>query len=105
MSLLGSIGKAVGGLVKTSVNLTAGLIKAPMQLASGVLNGIFGNDQQQCGPGPQGPSIFGCGPRPMGPPPFGFHHHHHMHGPHGHHHHGPHMPPPQGGGIHFHFDS
>ena len=103
MSLLSSIGKAVGGLVKTSVGLTAGLIKAPMQLASGVLNGIFGNNQQQCGH-PHGPSIFGCGPRPMGPPPLDFYHE--PMGFHGHHHHGPHMPPPPPqGGIHFHFDS
>ena len=108
MGLFSSIGNAIGGVVKSAVNLTTSVVKAPFQIANGVLNSVFGEDQnsqQYAGPGPQGPSIFGGGPRPMGPPPFGFHHHHHMHGPHGHHHHGPHMPPPGQGGIHFHFDS
>jgi len=98
MSLFGSLGKLVGGVVKGAV----GLATAPLKIAANVANNIFGGGEQQCGPGPQGPSIFGCGPRP-----FPHHHHHHLHGPHGHHHHGPHMPPPpqNGGGIHFHFDS
>jgi len=108
MGLFSSIGNAIGGVVKSAVNLTTSVVKAPFQIANGVLNSVFGDDQssQQVGYGQQGPSIFGGGPRPMGPPPFGMHGHHHMHGPHGHHHHGPHMPPPPGqGGIHFHFDS
>jgi len=95
MGLFSSIGKIVGGVVKGAV----GLATAPLKMAAGVANSIFGGDQQQgpCGPGPQGPSIFG--------PPFGPHPH--MHGPHPHHHHhrpGMFPPPPPGqGGIHFHF--
>ena len=86
MGLFSSIGKIVGGVVKGAV----GLATAPLKMAAGVANSIFGGDQPQ-GPGPQGPSIFG-------PPP-------HMHGPHPHHHRpGMFPPPPPGqGGVHIHF--
>ena len=88
MGLFSSIGKIVGGVVKGAV----GLATAPLKMAAGVANSIFGGDQQQgpCGPGPQGPSIFG-------PPP-------HMHGPHPHNHRPGMFPPPPGqGGVHIHF--
>jgi len=100
MGLFSSLGKAVGGLVKTSVKLTTSMIKAPFQFAGGVVDSIFGDNQssqQQIGYGPSSPSIFGGGQMMPPPPPF-MHGPHHMHGHHGHHGH-------HGGGIHLHFDS
>ena len=87
MGLFSSIGKLVGGVVKGAV----GLATAPLKVAAGVANSIFGGDQPQGpqGPGPQGPSIFGPHPHP----------HPHPHGPHPH---GPHPHGPHPHGHHFH---
>ena len=94
MGLFSFVGKAF----KAVTSIATAPLKMAAGIAGGVMNSIFGGDQQQGpqGPGPQGPSIFGCGPRPWGPPSP------HMHGPH----HRPGMfppPPPGQGGIHFHF--
>ena len=85
MGLLSGIFKAVGNIVSAPLKLAAGV-------TAGVANGISsifggGEQQQQAGPMPQGPSIFGGGPRPWGPPPPPHFHPHH--GPHFHPHHGP----------------